>query len=298
MRTLLCAAALLALSPCSLAQQGAKNGTRESDEALRERINDRIQHMRKSIDEGLPITTNVQVTVWLRNKYRLRGVVKGGRFVEKVHGLDFVSAEMQTPGAGIRVWYYDNTNSYIFLPFEGIARYKIGARLTEVQIKKIEERIEARTKSAEEKRQAAQARLKARQALEEGKKKGEEEAAEEVVSEEEKAAKEKEQRRLLALLDEFPPERGWGPEKIKEIERRKIAIGAFPDEKSKRFMGIFEEWMKALKLKEQLEAEKQSGAQKTTGEKSEGEKGEESGSEGEAEEGAEKGGPGSSYGGK
>ena len=122
MRTLLWAAVLLALSPFSLAQPGAtppggtqqsaKTGTsRESTEALRARINDRIKHMRKSIDDGLPITTNVQVTVWLRNKYRLRGVVKGGRFVEKVHGLDFVEADMQTPNAGLRVWYYDNTNS-------------------------------------------------------------------------------------------------------------------------------------------------------------------------------------------
>ena len=223
--------------------------------------------MRRSIDDDLPITTNVQVTVWLRNKYRLRGVVKGGTFVEKVDGLDFIQADTKTPGAGIRVWYYDNTNSYIFLPFEGIARYKIGARLTEVQIEKIEQRIEERRRSADEKRKAAQVRLKARQGLE-GEKvggNGETEPA--------RGKSDKEEARLLSLLKEYPPDDGWGPEKIKEIERRKLVIGAFPDDESRRFMEIFEDWMKAVELKEKLDAEKAQGgtekAPEKTGEKTE-----------------------------
>ncbi len=238
------------------ATQGAQGITeKQKQEIIRRKI---LEHRRK----GRLVKRNVKVRVRLRNGESLIGVVKEGRFVEKVKGLEFVPADIRTKGAGIRLWYYDDTDGYIFLPYTMIRTYKILKELTGVEIKAIRERILERRKKARElaKKRLDSLKKKEKEFLQNKK------ASEKLdkLSKNLKEAKKKrqEEERLLALIKEFPPEKGWGPKKIEEIRIRKIAIGAFPDQKSKRFVEVFEDWTKGYKLWESLKA-KESQKSKT-----------------------------------
>ena len=256
MRILTAVTALL-LSTTLLAQGTEK----EHNEALRKRIDERIQRMRQAIRDGKQIVTNVQVKVRLRNGHKITGVVKNGRFMERVDGLEFVNADMQTPGAGIRIWYYNSTNSYMFLPFEAIQSYKIGERLTEVDLREIEQRIDKGAKESKKRRADRLQRLRAATETE-NQTETETPAIESQPSEtpvsgpptqEQPPATgsrtlSAEDQQLMKLLQEYPPEDGWGAEKIAEIQRRKVVIGAFPDEKSERFIEVFPQWQQALRL--------------------------------------------------
>lgn len=245
MRILIGAAALLTISTCLAAQKVEA----EAGKAHRQRIEESIERMRRSIREGIPITTNVRVTIWLRNEHRLKGVVKGGSFVEKPSGLDFVKADKETPGAGIRVWYHDNTDSFIFLPFEAIRRYRIGSRLTGTDIEKILAGISKKSAAATTKRNAALASRKAKAGV------NEPEPRTGAESEPRRIARLAAEEKLLGLLVEFPPQAGWGTEKVEEIERAKIVVGAYPDAESRRFLAVFGQWKEAMELSKRRLAE-------------------------------------------
>jgi hypothetical protein len=248
-------AALTFCAPAALAQSG--DGGRDGD-SVREQLEREIRRKREAMREGKVIRSSVRVSVRLRNNYKIEGVVKNGRFIERVDGLAFVPADLQTPGAGLRIWYYDNTNSFIFLPYSDIASYRIGERLTAAEIGAIEERIRKAQQEADERRRELLAKRKAKaEAGEAAKGEAEEE------EEKDPFALTPEQQKLLA---DYPPEDGWGAERVREIQIREITVGVFPDAKSKYFIDNFEEWLKAkgiVDAKKRAEAEakaKEAGA--------------------------------------
>ena len=207
------------------------------EEDPRARIERELERKRELMRNGRLIRTNVRVTVRLKNRFRIRGVVKNGRFIEKVDGLDFVPADLQAPGAGLRVWYSDNTNSYIFIPYEELKHYKIGEKLTDEEVRAIELRIAEARREAEARRQAYLEQRRAKAAAKNGETSGAGEGGgEPEIKLDEKAR---------ALLEEFPPEAGWGADRVREIELRKITVGTYPDEKSRKFIMVFEDWLKA-----------------------------------------------------
>ncbi len=237
---------------------------RQKQEIIRRKI---LEHRRN----GRLVKRNVKVRVRLRNRESLIGVVKEGRFVEKVKGLEFVPADIRTKGAGIRLWYYDDTDGYIFLPYTMIRTYKILKELTGVEIKAIRERILDRRKKAHElaKKRLEELKRKEKNLLQNQNASKKLDKLSKKLKEEKR--KREDEERLLALIKEFPPEKGWGPKKIEEIRIRKIAIGAFPDQKSKRFVEVFEDWTKGFKLWEALKAKE---SKKTKNGKIEPQKGE------------------------
>ena len=239
----------------------------------KQRIQNEIKSMRRQMQEGTLVQTNVRVTVRLANGNKIIGVVKNGRFVEKPDGLEFVEADRKTLGAGIRVWYSDNTNSCIFLAYADIETYTIGAKLTEAQIAAIEERLDKERKAAELARESQLSRKKAeeeaRKQLEEAKSKGGTpgDVAKEKPKTAEQEAATPEGAKVLALLQEFPPEQGWGEEKAQELEKRKITLSVFPNETEKRFLANLGEWKKGLDLQKRLDAEKDAATKKVEGPK-------------------------------
>ena len=195
--------------------------------------------------EGKVIRTNVHVTVRLRNRSRLRGVVKNERFIERVDGLSFVPSELRAPGAGLRLWYYNNTDSYIFLPYDTILKHHIGRKLTDDEVHEIAKRIENERLQAEEERRRRDLRQKAeaqQKADRERRARGNDRPR--VGNEPESQLSEQQK----ALLAEFPPDQGWGIDKFREIEQRKIQVGVYPDERSQRFLEMFGEWNEANEL--------------------------------------------------
>lgn len=224
------------------------------------RIRAEIQRMRRKMRDGALLNSHVRVTVRLNNGNRIRGIVKNGRLVEKLDGLRFVEAERGTKGAGIRIYYFDASGSYIFLPFESIRRYDVGERLSTEQLAEIEAKVKAGNQKAQEKWQ----QLKAGRQTAKAGKQAAQGAEAEIKAEQAKqaaAAKEtKEQKRLLALVAEFLPEDGWSAARKAEIERRKVVVGAFPNETEKRFLLVFADWQKGVALKAQLEAAEEANA--------------------------------------
>ncbi len=196
---------------------------------------------------GRSLSANVQILLQLKNGEKIKGIVRNGRFVERDAGLDFVPADKKIPGAGLRIWYYNNTSSYIFIRYKYIRNYRIIRRLSDLQVKEIGDKIRER-----ERREAALARKKARERieaikrkLEGGKVEDKLEKLAEKIKENEKEAKARLER--AKLLEEFPPDEGWGPKRIQEINLRKIALHVYPNEKEKRFIQVFEDWQKAYK---------------------------------------------------
>ena len=266
---------MLSMLAAGLAAAAAAKA-QETDQAVRARIQERIQEMREAIKDGLPVITSVRVAVQLRNAHKINGVVKQGRFIEKVDGLDFVPADMKSPGAGLRIWYFNNTNAYVFLPFDAIASYRIGARLTDLQIKEIESKIEVDRRRAEEAKRAylaakdggddkAKEEEKAKEgdkakAEEKGKEKG---AGEQVAGGEDAEAQKREEERLLGLLAEFPADEGWGEARIREIETRKVTVGVYPDARAKRFIEVFPDWQRAVQLQQHKQKLASSAAEPT-----------------------------------
>ncbi len=213
------------------------------DKAVLERIRNNFQETRR----GKTLSANVQILLELKNGEKIKGIVRNGRFVERDAGLDFRPSDKRIPGAGLRIWYYNNTSSYIFIQYKYIKNYKIVRRLSDLQVKEIGDKIRKR-----ERREAALARKKARERIEAIKRrlKGEkvEEKLEKLAGEIQANEKEAKARMERAkLLKEFPPAEGWGPQRIQEINLRKIALHVYPNEKEKRFIQVFEDWQKAYK---------------------------------------------------
>ncbi|GEM_PF-2453189 len=229
-----------------------------------------LEQKARARDDRL-VLRSVKVRVRLRNGESLLGVVKGGRFIEKPKGLEFVPADIRTKGAGIRLWYYDNTDGYIFLPYTLIRTYKVLKTLSDVEIKEIREGILKNRVRAEEEGRRRKEEL-ARRAEERKKMEKASKKLEEIAKriEEEKKAK-AEQDRLLALVKEYPPSKGWGPEKIEEIRIRKVALGVFPDERSKRFIEVYEDWKKGVELQKKIDAAKAASKEGAPGSKPAGE---------------------------
>ena len=54
----------------------------------------------------------------------------------------------------------------------------------------------------------------------------------------------------MIYIVRYPPEEGWGEERRHTIETLKVSAGVFPDAKGRRFLEIFPDWVKALRLRE------------------------------------------------
>lgn len=210
----------------------------------RERIVQEVEERSKRFREGRVIQSHVRVTINLVNGNRLSGVVKDGRFVERHDGLRFTQAVPGESKVGIRLWYSDKTNSYIFLPFASIKRYRIGERLTDDQVKSLGEAFQ---KAAAER--AAEVRARAEQ------KKGAEKpggaGGKGVVKPKAEGPKLTEAQK--ELLENYPPSEGWGEAKLKELERRSVVIGVFPNAIEKRFIENFNEWAEAVRIQEEID---------------------------------------------
>jgi hypothetical protein len=223
---------VLSLCPLLAAQGGTPQVQDGKLRVLREVIEKRDQ-----MREGKVVRTNVRVNVRLKNGNRIVGVVKAEQFVERLDGLDFVPTQVLTKDAGLRIWYFDHTNSYVFIPYAEIQDYRISNRLSDVQLKELEQQMAAEAKRNEELRQQRIAKHKLDQARR---------------AEDEKAEEEK----LLKLLEDFPPEKGWSDQRVADIKSREITIGVPPTPEEKRFVESFPHWVRALELKQRLDAEK------------------------------------------
>jgi hypothetical protein len=78
----------------------------------------------------------------------------------------------------------------------------------------------------------------------------------------EQTDEEKQMADYRALLAEFPPDQGWGPERLAEIRHRHFIIGLTPTYQERRFWQLFDQWSEA-KTKVELYDQRQKQEQET-----------------------------------
>jgi hypothetical protein len=222
-------------------------------------IAEKTDRMRSQLQAGRPVRSHVRVLVRLKNGNRLRGIVKDGRVVERIDGLRFVQADADEQGAGVRLWYWDNTNNYVFLPFKDILDYRIQEQLSTEQLLAIEKDVtEAERKKAEvstEKKPgdapptpepiAADGTLEPKPIADKkpDDAKDPKDATKDPAKDATKDADKLKQQ--VGLLQEFPPASGWSAAKRDEIKRRLAVIGVKPSPQEERFVSVFDQWMAA-----------------------------------------------------
>lgn len=252
MRPSLAVVTVLLLAGAVSAQQGS-----EKSGSTREWIRKEIEAKEKAMREGKVVRSNVRITVRLQNGSRLRGVVKNGRFIEKHDGLIFVPSERVSEGAGLRLWYYDQTNSYIFLPWGTIAEHTIGEVLTDDDVAKMGLEMDRQARAARKPVAVPKDEAKDAGDASEAKSEGAEPPAAPpggVAGAVPKKSVSKLTEAQQALLSEFPPAAGWGLDKLKALELRKIQVNVWPNAQEKRFIDSFGEWNEAFRI-QQEEAE-------------------------------------------
>jgi hypothetical protein len=216
-----------------------------------------VEEMRKAMREGRIRRYNVKVKVRLKNGNKIQGIVRNGRFIEKHDGLDFVVTDQRSEQAGLRLWYYNGTNSYIFLPHAMIAHYKLGVKMSDREITDLERRlVAAERRRREMERQLAEERRRRLLAMKANR-------GDKLSKLDDDATKygrklTDDERKLMKLLGDYPPDKGWGEQKIKELQMRRITLGVYPSKEEKLFVEQFEEWKRAVSLKEKLDRQRPS----------------------------------------
>ncbi|MCA8974749.1 MAG: hypothetical protein KDC98_08505 [Planctomycetes bacterium] len=270
----------LLFSVATLSAQGSTNnpqptegtGKVENAEQIERanRVDRRSEEMRQNLGSVKQVKSHVRVQVRLKNGNRLKGVVKDGRLVERVNELRFVDADATDEGAGIRLWYSGGTRNYVFVPFARLSNYKILQRLSAKELLEIEQTLKMEEARREEmlqkQRLLEQQRLEAaakpagevqpplpgavgdtgeaggptsKPADAGGKPAGVEPTAE--------SAEQKQQRDWFALLQSYPPDKGWNEAKRDEIKRRFAVIGARPSANEQLFVDRYDDWLQACK---------------------------------------------------
>jgi hypothetical protein len=219
---------------------------------LQQQVDQQVREMRKQVEEGKTFRSHVRVTVHLKNGNTIRGVVKDSLLVERIDGLRFVAAEENEAGAGMRIYYWNGSNSFVFVPYadmrrdaEGKPDCKINGCLTPAQLRDIEL---ANKKQDEDSGKAHAAQDQpAAQDTPPADDTSDPKAAD-GKAKDPAGGLTKEQQDLFALVQEYPPQAGWCQDKRDEIARRLSVIGAKPSDSELRFVARFSDWLRACAL--------------------------------------------------
>jgi hypothetical protein len=246
MRSTWIVAALCALPLVTLSAQDVSS--------TKDRIRREVEEKQRLMREGKVVRSNVRITVRLLNGSRIKGVVKNGKFVERHDGLAFIQSERATEGAGLRLWYYDQTDSYIFLPWSTVAEHSIGEVLSDEEVAQMGLELERAARTAREQPVPSLPGTQPPPPAPPGPAGGTPPPGT-VGPVPAPGAGSALTPAQQALLAEFPPEAGWGEEKRKQLELRKIQVGVFPNVNEQRFLDNFAAWSEAEQLRRATEGE-------------------------------------------
>ena len=129
--------AILLCSSGLMAQIGKAPTAQPTRTELEQQLDRQAAEMRQRVADGTAFRSHVRVTARLKNGNTIRGIVKDGLLVERLDGLSFVASEQGEPGAGLRIYYWNGSASYVFLPFADMKECKINERITAEQLREI-----------------------------------------------------------------------------------------------------------------------------------------------------------------
>jgi hypothetical protein len=226
---------------------GAQSPTSSESQSTESALDRRVQEMRRQVTMGQLVRSHVRITVRLNNGNRLKGIVKDGFLIERVDGLRFVAAEKDEQGAGVRLYYYNGTNNYVFLPFSDVKEYSVNQRLSSAELQLIESQLRRQAEQDALRRDREQSEAGDGQQPATEPAPGETPAGGPVTGQvpETDGGLTPEQKQLFALVREFPPLEGWNQARRDEITRRMAVVGANPTPAEKKFVEQFAEWQRA-----------------------------------------------------
>ncbi len=165
-----------------------------------------------------------RVQVVLKNGHTMVGVAKSGlRCERQVHGRFMACNDNDDRAAGIRLWYYQNLDGYIFLDRKALDHVDVLGLLTPDESRELAAAMSAANAGSGGARAAS--RPSSRPSPQPDRPSTTDGAT---YSDEERA-----------LLIQFPPEKGWGPEKFGELQRRKIVMHVNPSVEEQAFVDAF-----------------------------------------------------------
>jgi hypothetical protein len=184
-------------------------------------------------DAPAPETRDERVQVVLRNGHSLIGIARAGVRRERlVRGNFKPCSDPADRSSGIRVWYYQDLDGYIFLETRHLERVDVLGNLTAEESRALGEAIAAAHGTRVT---GSSSRPAAR---------GEVGASSRPTPVADSFGMTGEER---ALLDRFPPDRGWSPEKFGELQRKKIVLHVNPSTEEQTFIDQFPTFQTAWK---------------------------------------------------
>jgi hypothetical protein len=175
-----------------------------------------------------------RVQVLLKNGHSMIGIAKAGVRCERlVRGNFKPCSDLADRSAGVRVWYYQDLDGYIFLDSRVLERIEVLGKLTPEESRALADAIAMAHRSRIV--QLPTSRPAAR---------GEDGTGSRPAPVVDPNALTSDER---ALLERFPPEKGWSPEKFGELQRRKIVLHVAPSKEEQSFVDRFPDFQTAWK---------------------------------------------------
>lgn len=260
-------AALFGFPAFALAQDGMGGKASGGDEAPKPKVEEPKAEIKGN-----------RYRVTLKSGAKIVGLLPQGVIWEKPDELgEYVTTTETEKGAGLRLNWVLGMEGELFVPKRDIAEVTDLGALTPEQRLAIEQgkiaadrkRLEERERINREELAKIAAAAKAEEARKKGAKGGGKDEGDAKDSDTtKKADKEaKARKRGEELLAKFPPS-DWGADRIKEIKKRSVVNGIYPDADEQEFIDNFDLWKEALarKEKEEAEAEKEKSEKKDAGE--------------------------------
>jgi hypothetical protein len=201
-------------------------------------------------DPSTPEGRDERVQVQLKNGHSMIGIAKAGVRCERLVRGNFKPAgDAPDRSSGIRVWYYQDLDGYIFLEQKGLERVDVLGTLSHEESRALSDAISAARGARIQVASAAASRPSPSSSKKDG----------ETASESRPAPKDGNgyTAHERALLDRFPPDKGWNPEKFGELQRRKIVLHVNPSAEEQAFVDEFptfqDAWKKWLTMQPKMD---------------------------------------------
>lgn len=220
----------------------------------------------------------IDCRVELHTGRRVRGVVRQQSIWERPTrteaGFGWETVDRDHPEAGVRLWYVNMLDGYVFIKQSHVAEIEsfgaLSVESSDAIVKATEQgRLAAKAERArllEERKARIAAERAAAEAAESAAAEGEEGASAEsgeATAEADGAADVEQLASLTALLVRFPPSR-WSLDTPQKVEHRRVILGLAPSSEEKEFLEVFEEWKKAYTIWRQAQDAEAKPASGTT----------------------------------
>jgi hypothetical protein len=193
---------------------------------------------------------HARVRVVLTNGQKLTGIVKRNRYAERAEGFDFFPAAKTDPAAGLRLWFANPGQNYLFISHKEIESIVSLGFVTELEIRDLEAQAEAEALAARERDGAERlAALRSRIKALDAEREGAETSDEAKKKADETKAKSEALEKAKRLVDRFPPEQGWNQDRRDAILAKKTNH-LYPTPEELEFVKLFGPWKEALELLE------------------------------------------------